>query len=155
MDDIKYMEKFIIEAGKVSFATADGRRWRMRQPTPEEAANGDSAYRLAYRRVMEDGRLMELAGSKEDLEREARIRASAAEAVYLLPLLLEKEAGQVAGPQGHKEEIWLPAFNVFDPALMAEFEALDGAIVAEMTQVYWGPVQEAVRQAKKKFPAAS
>ena len=85
----KYLEKFITEAGKVSFSTADGRRWRMRQPTPEEAANGDSAYRLAYRRVMEDERLANLAGLVAELEREARVRGNAAEVVYLLPVLLE------------------------------------------------------------------
>lgn len=145
MDDTKYIEKFILEAGKAGFTTADGRQWRMRQPTPEEAADGDSAYRLAYRRVMEDGRLGNLAQSKEDLEREARVRGSAAEAVYLLPVLLEKPGG--GG--------WLPAFDVFDAASMAEFEALEGAVVAEMSRVYWGPVQEAVRQAKKKSPTAS
>lgn len=145
--ETKYLEKFIIEAGKVSFTTADGRQWRMRQPSPEEAADGDSAYRLAYRRVMDDKRMADLAGSKEGLEREAQMRGTGAEAVYLLPLLLEKP-GNITGE-------WQPAYNPFDPASLAEFEALGGAVVAEMTKVYLGSIQGAMREAKKKSPALS
>lgn len=143
----QYLEKFIVEAGKVVFTTGDGRRWRMRQPTPDEAANGDSAYRLAQRRVLEDKRLADLAGSDEELKREARIRASAAEAMYLLPLLLEKPVVSSQMSDG-----WLPAFDVFDAASMAEFEALEGAVITEMTAVFWGPIQQAIREAKKKPP---
>jgi hypothetical protein len=145
--EIKHLAEFIIEAGKITFSTADGHCWRMRQPTPDEAASGDSAYRLAYRQVMDDKRLANLAGSPAELEREARIRASAAQAIYLLPLLLEKP-GMLAGE-------WVPAFDPFSDVSMAEFEALDGAVIAEMVTVYWGPIQEAASQAKKKSPSVS
>lgn len=146
---LKHLEQFIIEAGKVTFTTADGRCWRMCQPTPEEAADGDSAYRVTHRRVMEDKRLAELAGSKEELEREARIRASAAEAVYLLPLLLEKPMGWGSEEKQGRGE-WMRAFDPFDSVSLAEFEALDGAIVAEMTRIYWSVIQQAIFEAKKK-----
>lgn len=136
MDD-KYLGKFIIEAGKVAFTTADGRKWLMRQPRPEEAADGDSAYRLAHFRVMDDTRLASLAGSLEALKREANIRASTAEAVYMLPILLENEAGE-------------KAFNVFDNTSLQAFEELPQAIIIEMGRIYWDQLQQAIADAKKK-----
>lgn len=148
--ELKHLEQFIIEAGHVAFSTSDGRRWRMRQPTPDEAASGDSAYRVMHRRVMEDKRLADLAGGETALKREAHIRASAAEAVYLLPLLLERPVRGQGSGVGGQEENWRPAFDVFDPASMAEFEELDGAIVSEMTAIYFGPIQTAISEAKKK-----
>lgn len=131
-----YVTNFIIEAGRVSFEAGE-RVWRMRQPTPEEAADGDSAYRLTHGRVMGDERLLEMAEDGPALEKEAAIRAAAAEAVYMLPLLLETDDGQ-------------PAFDVHDADSMAAFEALDPEVIVRMTDVYWGPVQEAIREAKKK-----
>jgi len=135
-----YMEKFIIEAGKVKFSTDDGRKWQMRQPTPDEAAAGDSAYRIAYDSVMNDDRLRDLAKGAMALKKEAGIRGSAAEAVYMLPLLLERQRG----------ENWRPAFDVHDAEDMARFERLSPGVVVEMTRIYWGPVQQAIREAKKK-----
>jgi hypothetical protein len=151
MDELKHLDQFIIDAGKIAFTTSDGRRWRMRQPTPDEAASGDSAYRIMHRRVMEDRRLAELAGpstgsGEAGLRQEAHTRGSAAEALYLIPLLLEKE---VANGE------WRMAFDVFDPASMATFESLEPALVAEMTQVYFGLIQNAISQAKKKSPSDS
>lgn len=131
-----YLTNFIITASRTEFE-AGGRQWRLRQPTPEEAADGDSAYRLARRRVLDDVRLAEVAGSREALEREANIRASAAEAVYMLPLLLEKPDGE-------------PAFNPHDPASLARFEALEPAVIQQMVKVYWEVIQKAVTEAKKK-----
>lgn len=139
---MKYLTEFIINAGVVSFETSDGQRWQMRQPTPEEAAGGDSAARLAREAVRGDARLRQLAPSDAALEREAAIRATAARAAYLLPLLLLDEQGQ-------------PAYNVFDEASLAAFEALPGGIVTEMCQVLWGPVTEAIVEAKKKYRPAS
>lgn len=139
MDD-KYLSQFIIEAGKMTFTTPDGQQWRMRQPTPDEAADGDSAYRLAHQRILNDNRLKELAGSEEALQREAAIRATAAEAVYMLPLLLETK----------QEKEWVVAFDPFDQESLAEFEALNIKTIAEMTKIYWGPIQQAIYEAKKK-----
>jgi hypothetical protein len=131
-----YLTNFIITAGKANFTTGDGETWQMRQPTPEEAADGDSAYRLAYNRVMKDARLSNLAGGHEALEREARIRGAAAEVVYMLPMLLEKNDK--------------PVFNVFSEASLAEFELLPAKVIGEMTSMYYGLIQEAINQAKKK-----
>lgn len=154
---MKHLAEFITEAGRVAFQTPDGRRWRMRQPTPEEAASGDSAYRLMYETVMKDGRLRELARDEEALRKEARIRAVAAEAMYMIPLLLEAPptppacGGEISTGGGE----WGRAFDVFRQADMAEFEELDEDVLAEMTQVYLGPIQEAIVEAKKKSPANS
>jgi hypothetical protein len=137
VSDIKHLTQFIVDAARVAFETPDGQRWRMRQPTSDEAADGDSAYRLARQRVLQDGRLKELAGGKAALEAEASARAAAAEAVYMLPLLLEREDGQAA-------------FDVFDAASLAEFEALPREVIIEMTKIYWGPIQQAAQEAKKK-----
>ena len=133
---VPYQSNFIIEARRVSFE-AGGRRYWMRQPTPEEAADGDSAYRLAYQRVLDDKRLVSLAGDEKAIEREARIRAAASEALYLIPLLLEDEDGAAA-------------FDVFDPDSMAEFETLPPEVITRMTEVFWGPIQDAMLDAKKK-----
>lgn len=142
MTDIKHLPQFIISAARIAFETPDGQRWRMRQPTPDEAADGDSAYRLARQRVIADGRLKELAGGGEALEREANARAAAAEAIYMLPLLLEREDGE-------------RAFDVFDAASLAEFEALSRDVIIEMTKTYWGVIQQAIAEAKKKSPPDS
>lgn len=145
---MKHLTEFITNASKFPFETpASGdqpaRRWLMRQPTPDEAASGDSAYRMTYNVVMKDKRLQDLAkNDKLELEREARIRASAAEAIYMIPLLLETPAGQ-------------PAFDVADEESLAEFEALGSEIVVEMTSVYFGVVKLATLEAKKKSPKAS
>lgn len=137
----EYLEKFIIEAGVIKFSTPDGRRWQMRQPSPDEAAAGDSAYRLMRQRVLDDQRLGELAASPAALKQEAHIRASAAEAVYMIPLLLLDDSGSVA-------------FDVFDDQAMVEFEQLPGEVIAKMTQVYW-QVMAAIQEAKKKSAAGS
>lgn len=142
MTDIKHLTQFIVSAARIAFETPDGQRWRMRQPTPDEAADGDSAYRLARQRVIADGRLKELAGGGEALEREANARAAAAEAIYMLPLLLEREDGE-------------RAFDVFDAASLAEFEALSRDVIIEMTKTYWGVIQQAIAEAKKKSPPDS
>jgi len=131
-----YMEKFIIEAGKVKFSTDDGRKWQMRQPTPEEASNALSAFRLTRESVLGDGRLRSL-GSEAALKKEAAVRANTAQALYLIPLLLEDEAGQ-------------PVFDVFDPASMAEFEATPPEILNVWLRTFWGPVIVAIQEAKKK-----
>lgn len=136
----EYLENFIIEAGTVKFSTPDGRRWQMRQPSPEEAAAGDSAYRLMRQRVLDDTRLGELAASPAALTREAHIRASAAETVYMIPLLLLDDSGGVA-------------FDVHDDQAMTEFEQLPGEVIAKMTQVYW-QVVAAIQEAKKKSTVA-
>lgn len=148
--ELKHLDQFIIEAGCVPFTTSDGRQWRMCQPTPDEAASGDSAYRVMYRRVMEDKRLAELAGSEEALRQEARTRGSAAEALYLIPLLLQKPGIANQGPESTGPGAWVRAFDVFDPASLAEFESLAPGLIAEMTQVYFGLIQQAIDQAKKK-----
>ncbi len=135
---MKHLTEFIINAGVVSFETSDGRRWQMRQPRPEEAAGGDSAARLAREAVRDDARLRQLAPNDAALEREAAIRATAARATYLLPLLLLDEQGQ-------------PAFDVYSRASLDEFEALDPGIIAEMCAVLWGPITEAIIDAKKKL----
>ena len=132
-----YIEKFITEADAVKFTTPDGRRWQMRQPTPEEASNALSAYRLAEERILSDRRLAGLAADQAALEREARTRAMTAQAIYLLPMLLLDEHGQAA-------------FDVFDQASMDEFENLDQAVLQEFFRVLWGPVQQAISEAKKK-----
>lgn len=140
-DEMKHLSQFIITAGKVAFV-AGGRKWLMRQPSPEEAADGDSAWRIAYSRVMKDARLRELAGDdKQELEKEARIRAAAAESVYMLPLLL-----QLPGDDGPSR----PAFDVFDEESMAEFERLGSEVISEMTHIYFGAIRGAIREAKKK-----
>ncbi len=125
---MKHLTEFIINAGVVSFETSDGQRWQMRQPRPEEAAGGDSAARLAREAVRDDA----------PLEREAAIRSTAARATYLLPLLLLDEQGQ-------------PAFDVYSRASLDDFEALDPGIIAEMCAVLWGPITEAIIDAKKKL----
>lgn len=132
-----YLGHLIVTAGRAEFCTSDGREWRLRQPTPEEAADGDSAYRLAHRRVMDDVRLAELAGSEAALAREASTRGAAAEAVYLLPLLLEK-------PDGERP------FDVHNPESLKRFEELEPAIVQEMVRAYWDVIQRAAIEAKKK-----
>lgn len=137
MDD--YLTSFIVNASKVKFTTGDGRRWQMRQPTPEEAADGDSAYRLAYNRIKNDKRLGGLAEDKNSLEHEARIRGAAAEVAYMLPLLLEKEDST-------------PAFDIYSPVSLEEFETTDAAIIKEMSEAYWKMIQAAISQAKKKSP---
>jgi hypothetical protein len=109
----------------------------MRQPTPEEVADGDSAARLAREAVLADSRLRELARNEDAHRREADIRATAARVIYLLPLLLQDDDGQ-------------PAFNVHDAGSMADFEALEPAILTEMIKIYWGPITEAMVEAKKK-----
>src|SRR5262245_33293592 len=113
---MKHLASFITNAGKYPFETpaagdSPARRWLMRQPTPDEAASGASAWRITYSVTVKDKRLFELAGGDEalkeeraaaqkrgdkelpripfELEKEARIRARAAEATYMLPLLLE------------------------------------------------------------------
>lgn len=131
-----YMEKFIIEAGKVKFETADGRMWQMRQPRPEEASNALSAYRLAREMVLQDDRLRSLT-SEAGLRREAALRANTAQALYLIPLLLEDETGR-------------PVFDVFDEASMAEFEAAPPELLNEWLRIFWGPVTAAIKEAKKK-----
>jgi len=132
-----YLTHFIVNAGMVEFSTSDGQCWRMRQPTPEEAAGGDSAARLAREAVLSDPRLASLAADAEALQREAAVRASAARAVYLVPLLLQTGSGE-------------QAYNVHNPASMAEFEALDGDLIAEFCGVLWGPIAQAIIEAKKK-----
>jgi hypothetical protein len=140
-DEMKHLSQFIITAGKVAFV-AGGRKWLMRQPGPEEAADGDSAWRIAYGRVMKDRRLRELAGDdKPELEKEARIRAAAAESIYMLPLLLELPGD---------DDPARPAFDVFDPESLAEFEALGSEVISEMTHIYFGAIRGAIREAKKK-----
>lgn len=143
-----YLTQLITTGSAAPFATTDGQRWRMRQPTPEQSADGSSAYRLMHGRVMNDLRLQELADDGPALKREANIRASAAEAAYMLPLLLEV-------PDGPDD--WRLAFDVFDLESLAEFEALEPGLVAEMTAVYWGTIQAAIVEAKKKpqRPASS
>ncbi len=135
--DNKYIGHLATNGSAVPFETADGRKWHLRQPMPDEAADGDSAYRLMYNRVLKDKRLEMLAEDHDAHLREAGIRAAAAEVAYLLPVLLQDEDGQ-------------PAYNVLDDSSLAEFEALPGDIVVEMTKVYWGPVQQAMADAKKK-----
>lgn len=145
---MKHLAEFITTAAKFPFETpaagaSQARRWLMRQPLPDEAASGDSAYRIAYNITMKDKRLRDLAkGDKVEIEREARIRATAAEAIYMLPLLLETPDGG-------------PVFDIADPESMAEFEALDPEIIIEMTQVYHDFVKLAIYEAKKKSPRAS
>jgi hypothetical protein len=145
---VKHLTEFITNAGKFPFETpASGnlpaRKWLIRQPTPDEAASGESAYRVTYNVVMKDKRLKDLAkDNKPELEREARIRANAAEAIYMLPLLLEDPAtGE-------------PAFDVSSEESLAEFEALTPQIVVEMTRVYFDVVKLAISEAKKKSQTA-
>lgn len=137
----EYLEQFIIEGGTVKFSTADGRRWQMRQPSPDEAAAGDSAYRLMRQRVLDDKRLGELAANPAALKQEAHIRASAAESVYMIPLLLLDDSGNVA-------------FDVFDDQAMAEFEQLSAEVIGRMTHVYWS-IMATIGEAKKKLAADS
>lgn len=146
MDD-KYLSQFIIEAGKVTFTTPDGQQWRMRQPTPDEAANGFSAYRMTLEAILNDKHLAQFSSNQTTLEKEARVRANTAQALYLLPLLLEIK----------KEEEWQPAFNVFDETSMEKFEELaqDQAFMACWLKVLWGPILTAIREAKKKSLANS
>lgn len=132
-----YLTHFIVNAGVVEFSTGDGQHWRMRQPTPEEAAGGDSAARLTREAVLADTRLTALARNEAALEREAAIRATAARAAYLVPLLLQTADGS-------------PAFDVHNPASLAEFEAMDGDLIAEFCGVLWGPITQAIIEAKKK-----
>lgn len=145
---MKHLSQFITTGAKYPFETPESgdtpaRRWLMRQPLPDEAADGDSAYRIAYSRVMRDRRLKDLAGPyRDEAEKEARIRASAAEAIYMLPLLLEDP------------ETGAPAFDVSSEQSMAEFEALDPAVVVEMARVYWETVKLAIDSAKKKSTTA-
>lgn len=134
-----YLEKFIIEAGKIKFETPDGRKWQMRQPSPEEASNALSAYRLTQESVLQDDRLRSLT-SETKLRREANARAATAQALYLVPLLLEDETGQ-------------PVFDVFDKASMAEFEATPVEILNVWLKIFWGPVTQAIKEAKKKSAA--
>lgn len=146
---MKHLTEFITSAAKYPFETpATGnypaRRWLMRQPTPDEAASGDSAYRITYNVTVKDKRLKDLAkGDKSELEKEARIRANAAEVVYMLPLLLvDPETGA-------------STFDVADEESLSEFEALDPEIMIEMTRVYFDVIKLAMHEAKKKSPAAS
>lgn len=132
-----YLTSFIVNASKVTFTTTDGRVWKMRQPAPEEAGDGDSAYRLAYNRIINDPRLKDLAGSEDALKKEAHIRGSAAEAVYMLPLLLENENGE-------------KPFDVFNETSLKAFEELPAEVVVEMSRVYWEFLQQAIAEAKKK-----
>ena len=136
--------EFIIKNGKVKFSTttADGvvEKWLMRQPSPDEAASGKSAYRLMYGAILSDDRLAELAKDEEALKREAHIRGAAAEVLYMLPLLLQRPGGR-------------QAFDVFDHDSLAEFNAFGDEhpeVIAQMSRVYWNPVQEAIIEAKKK-----
>lgn len=146
---MKHLTEFITTAAKYPFETPatenyDARRWLMRQPLPDEAASGDSAYRVTYNLVVKDRRLLDLAkGDRAELEREARIRASAAEALYMLPLLLiDPETGA-------------PAYGVADERSLSEFEALDPEIIVKMTGVYFEVVKLAIDSAKKKSTADS
>jgi hypothetical protein len=132
-----YLTNFIINAGRLEFETSDGEKRYLRQPTPEEAADGDSAYRIAYRRVLDDARLRELAENEEELKREARVRGAGAEAMYMMPLLLEDERGN-------------PLYDVHSETSLAEFETMDPAIAAELAAMYLGPLVEAINEAKKK-----
>jgi hypothetical protein len=139
---MKHLTSFITSAGKVPFE-AGGNRWLMRQPLPDEAADGDSAYRIAYNRVMKDKRLKDLAqGDKLEIEREARIRATAAEAIYMLPLLLETPTGE-------------PAFDVADEASLSAFEQLEPEVIIELTRIYFEVIKLAISEAKKKSTADS
>jgi len=133
-----YLSEFIVTAGKVSFETSDGRAWLMRQPTPDEDANGKSAFRLAYDAIMADERLGDLAKDQKALEREAAIRANSAEVLYMIPVLLETGEGR-------------PAFDIFDSSSLAEFEILESSSIMIMVDIFLGPVQEAIREAKKKL----
>jgi hypothetical protein len=145
---MKHLAEFITTGANYPFETPatdnyPARRWLMRQPTPDEAASGDSAYRITYNVTMKDRRLRDLAqGDKAEIEREARIRANAAESIYMLPLLL-------IDPETNG-----PAFDVADEESLAEFEALDPEIVVEMTRVYWEVVKFAIDSAKKKSTTA-
>jgi hypothetical protein len=138
---MKHLTDFIINAGVVTFATSDGSTWQMRQPTPEEAAAGDSAARLAREATLGDARLALLAGNAAALEREAALRATAARATYLLPLLLLDAGGR-------------RAYDVYSVASLAEFEALPPGVIAEMCEVLWGPITQAIIDAKKKSISA-
>jgi hypothetical protein len=136
---MKHLGQFIIEGGRVPlpFETEGGRQWYMRQPSAEEDADGKSAYRLGYNRVKSNDRLADLGNSEDDIEREARIRAAASELAYMLPILIEDATGR-------------RIFDPFNRADMERFEALDQAVISSLAAAYWGPIQQAISEAKKK-----
>lgn len=109
------------------FTTKNGDKWRLRKPSLFERQSGESAYRIAYNTTLGDTRLA-AAGSSEELAREARARALAAEAIYLLPHLLERPSKNDGG--------WRVAWPVSDTDALDEFEALEPGLLAEFVSAY-------------------
>lgn len=133
---ITHLSQFVLEAGKLTIEV-EGNRWKLRQPTAEEMLDAESAYRLEYDRIMADKRLRQLAGTEAALQRQASKRANAAEALYMLPVLLENEQGR-------------PVFDVFDEASMQRFETTAPSVAAAWTAAYFRLMRVDVEAVKKK-----
>jgi len=135
------LTEFIVQNGRVPVEGPAGEEWYLRQPMPEELADGKSAYRVAYDRVMNDRRLRDLAGNEANLKREANKRGAAAELVYMLPLLLEDEGSA-------------PVFDIADAESMEAYDNLSHDFITQTAAVYWGPITTAMIEAKKKSKPA-
>lgn len=133
---MEHTADYIINAKPVQI-TKNEQIWYLRQPTSSEVLDAESAFRLTFERVVADKRLRDLAGGEDALKIVAIKRACAAEALYMLPVLILNREQK-------------PIFNPSSPASLKEFEKTDSETIALWVTEYFKLTRLGVDEIKKK-----
>ena len=133
---MSYILPLAVSGDQIPFETSDGLAWQMKQPTPAEEAGATAAFQLEYNRLLNDP-MLKKDFEPEEIQRAALAGATKYRAVFIIPMLLLTVDGE-------------QVFNVHNADSLAEYYSLDPKIINEFVNIYLGPIQDAIREAKKK-----